>query len=82
MAKTETRGDHYNCKCPHCGKNNHHVSDGIHVVCGEITGFQKACTHCRETIYYHARHEIMVTAYPSDLAETLRGSSTDSDCHG
>lgn len=25
----ETEGDHYNCACPFCGKNNHYITDGV-----------------------------------------------------
>ena len=58
---SETHGDHYNVTCPHCMENNTYVSDGV--VGGVITRFQKACFHCGKIIFYHARHEIIVTAY-------------------
>lgn len=67
MVPKETKGDHYNIACPHCGKNNHHVSDGVVVTCGQITRFTKLCFNCKKTIYYAARHEIMVTARNYDL---------------
>ena len=72
MAKTETHGDHVNCKCPHCGKNNNYVTTGIVVKCGVINTFSRPCHYCGEKVYYHATHEIMVTAYPEDLFATLR----------
>lgn len=63
MIPNQTHGDHTNTACPYCGKNNHYVSDGVHVKCGHVTSFTKSCFHCKQTIYYLARHEIMITAH-------------------
>ncbi len=72
MAYNETCGTHTNTACPHCGKNNHYVSDGVNVVCGKITSFKKPCFHCEQTIYYRASHEIATIAGTEDLITRLR----------
>lgn len=70
---SQTKGDHYNTNCPHCGKNNSYVTQGVAVICGEVKRFQKSCFYCRQTIFYHASHEIMVTAYAVDPLPNSEG---------
>lgn len=57
-----TEGDHTNCACPHCGRDNHYVTQGTVIPHGRFVIFEKACTHCRQKIYYQAQWEIKVTA--------------------
>ena len=70
MAKIFTRGDHYGCECPHCGKNNSYVCQGVTVVFNKITYFQKECFYCKQVIYYEARYEISIKAEKFDPTKT------------
>ena len=65
-------GDHYNCKCPHCGQNNSYVTRGIKVRIQDIKSFSAPCFHCKKVVFYHAQYVIKVTAYPQDPIEILR----------
>lgn len=54
----ECVGDHFNVKCPHCGKTNHYVDQGASVIIPE-TGtvmFSHPCHHCKAMVYYRAWH--------------------------
>ncbi|OJI09150.1 MAG: hypothetical protein COV08_01830 [Candidatus Vogelbacteria bacterium CG10_big_fil_rev_8_21_14_0_10_49_38] len=77
---SETHGDHYNIACPHCGKINHRVTEGVIVKCRMIKRFQKPCVHCGREIFYHARHEIRVTAFDLDLFAAKEGDSGAESC--
>ena len=74
---TQTTGDNYNVKCPHCGLMNHYVSCGISIVSGKVTAFQRLCHHCKKTIYYHGSREIQITAYTEDPTELSKKSSQE-----
>jgi hypothetical protein len=58
----ETHGTHDSTPCPHCGRGNGNISQGINVVCGSVIHFVKSCSYCGKTIYYRARHEITIVA--------------------
>jgi len=58
----EERGDHHNCLCPYCGKNNSYVTDGVQVMPFEIQTFEKPCSYCGEIIFYRAEYAIIVKA--------------------
>lgn len=62
MAKIFTNGSAHNCECPHCGKNNTYVCQGIEVVFRKPKHFQQTCFHCKKLIFYCAHWEIMVQA--------------------
>ncbi len=66
MPTHQTEGTHYNVKCPYCDGNNHYVTQGIKIELGKVAQFQKPCQYCGGRIYYHAKYEIMVTAYRND----------------
>lgn len=55
-------GDHYNCDCPHCGKCNHYITQGITLSLGRIKIFSKPCTHCKQEVFYLGQYVIQVTA--------------------
>lgn len=67
MSTSDTqRGDHYNCLCPHCGKNNNYVTRDVEVPFRKIQIFTKACWHCGQTVHYRASWELQVTASTSE----------------
>lgn len=70
----QTKGTYYNTDCPHCGKANHYISTGHVVVPGKYISFTKKCHYCKKVVWYHARLEIMITAYSNDPFEELRKS--------
>ena len=75
MAKIFCRGTHTNCECPHCGKNNVYVCQGVIVEFGKVKCFSKPCFYCKKMIYYQANYEIAVVAEKTDPLNP--GLSTD-----
>lgn len=69
----ETEGDHYNCACPFCGKNNHFITDGVTLHLNQVRIFLKPCHSCKKIVFYRARYEIMVTASKGHPIERHRG---------
>ncbi len=63
----EVRGDHTNCSCPYCGKNNTHVTDDVMVERNRATTFERPCDHCHKIIFYQARLTIAVVAKAPEL---------------
>ena len=70
-----TRGTHYNCECPHCGKNNSYVCQGQTVKFGKVTLFSKPCFYCKKIIYYEANYEIAVKAEKINPLDPLSNKS-------
>lgn len=71
----EVEGNHTNCGCPYCGKNNVHVTDGVMVERNRITTFERPCYYCGEVIFYQVRYTISVTAKAPKVS--LKKSSKD-----
>lgn len=59
-------GNHYNVKCPHCGKVNNYVCQEIKMELNKVKYFNKPCFHCKKIVYYHAQYEIQVVAFTED----------------
>ena len=68
-ALNKTVGDNYNTPCPHCGKINHDISQGVNVARNKFTTFTKQCFYCKKPIRYHARYEIKIEAYTNTPIE-------------
>lgn len=62
----ETRGDHYNCPCPHCGKSNNYIADGFVPPFREVRTFKKPCHYCGQEVFYQASWEITIKASTSN----------------
>lgn len=64
-------GDNYNIACPHCGKINHYVDDGVKVEFGKIAIFKKVCNYCQKIVYYRAEYKLEITASNADILEAV-----------
>lgn len=63
-----TKGNHYNCPCPYCGKTNHHIMQGVEPPpIDGVHKFPKQCVHCKHVVHYWAQWEIRLTAEKEEL---------------
>jgi hypothetical protein len=65
-------GDHYNCVCPHCGKCNNYITQGVELTLGTIKTFSKDCHYCKREVFYRAEYVIQVTASTEHPIDRLR----------
>ena len=72
LGLNETLGDHYNCRCPWCGKNNVYVTHGTQISVGEVRLFSNPCHYCEQTVHYRAEYVIQVIASRENIIEAFK----------
>jgi len=55
-------GDNDNVRCPHCGKLNHDVCEGVPTDGNNTELFCKKCYHCKKMVYYRLRYVPEISA--------------------